>query len=44
MNRAMPLKPGEFMDEDTLKQRCPSCGAAKVKGRCPVGKKDCGRK
>ncbi len=26
-----------------VRVRCRSCGAFKVKGRCPVGKRDCGR-
>jgi hypothetical protein len=27
----------------TVNQRCRSCGAVYVNGRCPVSKRDCGR-
>jgi rRNA maturation protein Nop10 len=37
------MKPGEYMDGNVLKRRCPSCGAYLIKGRCPVSRKDCGR-
>jgi hypothetical protein len=39
---------GWFIDQNPngwfiLRRRCRSCGAALVRGRCPVDKKDCGR-
>ena len=33
---APELNPGQFMDGHTIKQRCISCGASLVRGRCPV--------
>ena len=42
------LDPSAFIDQTAtggyvVKVRCPYCGAAKINGRCPVGRRDCGR-
>jgi hypothetical protein len=37
----------KYLDEDEKSWkgiRCKYCGALKINGKCPVNKKDCGRK